>query len=859
MTDGGGTVAGESPDRSEQRKPSGGTANGGADPRLAMADRSDASDTPDTTDAPDAPEVLARESGTETGSADADRELRSAVAAWVASAGDGRDDGGREGDRDSSAADRTVETAVLPGAAAEETAVLPEIRRRPGKGGETDQADQGATGGEAGKAEGSGDGPAAPGEGKAAAEPDAEAAPDVKDAEPDVKKDEPDVKDAAPDVEPDPDVKKDEPEAGSEPGPAEDDAQETKPVAKATAKAASAAGRVVDHPTTALRTPPAPRAEPDSGAKGAKAAKAAKGAAADKAADKAVEKAPGGTEEDKGGSEGDPAKGVAKDARKDAGKKKDTETDTETDAERTSTFVPLRTDDIRRPAVPRSRNETSGAAPATPGSERSGKTAGAKPEERPGGKKSAEEPVEKPVEEKPGAGKRPEKSGGAAEATGAAATADPERTSQQPLPPLDLLAQLTNTPLTPFRAVVRRVKIWTPLVVLLLIVLAVAQVLRPLPAPELKLSGDPAFTFKGDAVDLKFPGEGQGAVAVDGVGTVATYGDQKPRPIASVTKAMTAYVILREKPLTGKGQGDRITIDQRTEDEYHSGKNSESVVEVKAGQKYTQRQLLELLMIPSANNVARLLARWHAGSEAAFVKKMQAAADDLGMKDTVYTDPSGLRSTTVSTPLDQLKLAEAAMQDEVFREIVNTTKLKVPGIERTIYNSADKALLLDGVGGIKTGSSTPAGGNLLWSANAEVDGEIHRVYGATFDVHDAGRLDEKLELAVDHSIRVIEAAQQAVTSDTVIKKGTVVGRVDDGLGGTTPVVATEDLKAIGWAGHRAEISIDGAGSPVPGTGAAGDVVGRITVGTGEGRLTAPVALQRELVEPGVLDKLTRIG
>lgn len=275
-----------------------------------------------------------------------------------------------------------------------------------------------------------------------------------------------------------------------------------------------------------------------------------------------------------------------------------------------------------------------------------------------------------------------------------------------PKPPLDLLAELTNTPPppeTPVRTAVRRVKIWTPLVLLLLIVFAIAQAVRPLPTPTLALSADPTYTFGGGKLEMPWPGEGQGAVEVEGVGSLGTYGNQKPAPIASVAKIMTAYVILQDHPITGKQNGGLIEVDKKAGEE--ANRPDESTAPIQEGQKYTQRQMLQLLMIPSGNNVARLLARWDAKTEEAFVERMNAAAKDLGMTDSTYTDPSGLEPTTRSTPADQLKLAKAVMQNDVFREIVNMPQADIPGIGKTIYNN-NVILLEPGVSGIKTGSST---------------------------------------------------------------------------------------------------------------------------------------------------------
>ncbi|MCT9092984.1 serine hydrolase [Streptomyces sp. ASQP_92] len=438
-----------------------------------------------------------------------------------------------------------------------------------------------------------------------------------------------------------------------------------------------------------------------------------------------------------------------------------------------------------------------------------------------------------------------------------------ERTRQQPLPPkppLDLLAELTNTPppaQTAVRSTVRRFKIWTPLVLLLIIVFAVVQLMRPLPDPKLALTSSATYTFDGSALDLPWPSEGQSAVSVDGVGSLGTHGEQKPAPLASVAKTMTAYVILKGHPISGKQEGEKITVDQQAEDD--AKKPDESTAPIRKDQQFTEKQMLELLMIPSGNNAARLLARWDAGSEEAFIAKMNDAAKALGMTSTTYTDPSGLKETTVSTPTDQLKLAQAVMQNDVFRGIVNTPQIKIPGIDTMIYNN-NTILLKPGVSGIKTGSSTPAGGNLLWAADTVVDGKNQRIYGIVMGQRTGTTLDNKLKSAINNSYTLIQAVQKAVTSATVVKKGDVVGYVDDGLGGKTPLVAAKDLKAVGWPGLKVDITLGGAGGkPVPHAAKAGEVVGELSIGSGNGRLSAPVELKKALAEPGTGDKLTRLG
>lgn len=502
----------------------------------------------------------------------------------------------------------------------------------------------------------------------------------------------------------------------------------------------------------------------------------------------------------------------------------------ETEAERTSTFVPLRSDDVRTAPAPRKPEPESGSGPAA-GPEAPART--------------------------------PEAGSPVSPAAAAPSWAAAERTRQQPLPPkppLDLLAELTNTPPppeTPVRTAVRRVKIWTPLVLLLLIVFAIVQVMRPLPEPSLELTAKPTYTFEGGGTELSWPGQGQSAVMVDGVGSLGSEGAQKPAPIASVAKVMTAYVILQGHPLKGDEEGEKITVDQKAEDE--SKRPDESTAPLTKGQELTQRQLLQLLMIPSGNNAARLLARWDAGSEDKFIDKMNDAAKDLGMTGSTYTDPSGLEKTTVSTATDQLKLAQAVMRNDVFRKIVDMPEVEIEGIDGKIYNN-NNLLLQPGVSGIKTGSSTPAGGNLLWSANTKVDGKVLWIYGAVMGQQaGTGRVYDSLELSLQNSLKLIKDAQEAATSATVVKKGDVVGYVDNGFGGQAPVVATKNLKAVGWSGLEVELKVTDNGKGIDQAAKAGTEVGSVTVGTGTGKVTAPVVLQSDLPEAAFGDKMTRIG
>ncbi|MFG3117322.1 D-alanyl-D-alanine carboxypeptidase [Streptomyces sp. NPDC048197] len=677
-------------------------------------------------------------------------------------------------------------------------------------------------------------------------------------------------------------------------GSAVDDATRVFAVAKAKGKSASTdASAPVDQATTALKINPPAKAPTKSAAK-APTKDSAEAAAKDSDSTKDSEK----------DSAKDSAKGSgkdsAKDSEKDSGKSEDakgTKKDNketkppaaESDAERTSQFVALKSADDG--TAGKSLGKTAPRTPlGTPGKP-AGK-AGEKTTDKPADK-TTDKPADKAGTKEKASGAQPAAASTSSAApaapskpagppgalppaapTGATAPARPdalpesERTKQQPLPPLDLLAKLTNTPPppeTPLRTVVRRFKIWTPLVVLLAIIFVIVQGVRPLPNPTLTV-GDAtsSFTFEGGKLTIPWPAQGQAAIKVVGSGDLGTFGPQKPVPTASVAKIMTAYVILRDHPLKKDEGGPQIEVDAKAVTE--GGSRHESRIEgLKAGQKFSEQNMLKMLMIPSGNNIARLLARWDSKSdnEAAFVKKMNAAAKDLGMKNTTYTDASGLDPKTVSTAVDQLKLAEAVMKFDAFRPIVATPNTEIPGLTKRINSNIDNLLLAGlSIKGIKTGSSTAAGGTLSWAAYKTVDGKDRLILGTMMDQHFKG-LDpdgsNSLTLVKDNSQKVIEAVRNALTSAPAVKKGQVVGYVDDGLNGLTPVVATKDLKAVGVPGQKLKLSVGDGGKTVPHTAKAGTVVGVLTVGNGESLQKVPVALKEDLVEPTFGAKLVRIG
>jgi serine-type D-Ala-D-Ala carboxypeptidase (penicillin-binding protein 5/6) len=256
-----------------------------------------------------------------------------------------------------------------------------------------------------------------------------------------------------------------------------------------------------------------------------------------------------------------------------------------------------------------------------------------------------------------------------------------------------------------------------------------------------------------DATLGRWPSQGQAAIVVGG-GEVKASPGQEPAPIASLAKVMTAYLTLQRFPLGAGGEGFTMTVSAaQAEDVADEADQGQSVVAVAPGERLTERQLLEALLIPSGNNIARMLAARVAGSEADFVDAMNEAAAALGMDDTTYTDPSGFDPGTVSTAADQLRVFRAAMRSPAFRQIVATPSVTLP-VAGTLTNF--NPLLGAGFAG-KTGSDSAAGGCLAFFTRVGAGGHRATAVGVVMGQGEGGDTGELLGAAGQAAIRLVGA------------------------------------------------------------------------------------------------------
>ncbi len=394
-----------------------------------------------------------------------------------------------------------------------------------------------------------------------------------------------------------------------------------------------------------------------------------------------------------------------------------------------------------------------------------------------------------------------------------------------------------------------RVRVVIALLVLL-VAAATVNYLRPIPAVAATHLLKASEVIPGSAPSLPWPSRGSGALAVSGLGLVASSGSEPTTPAASVTKVMTALIVLEDSKLKKGDDGPNLTMTDADVRAYQADlQQMQSVVKVELGEQLTLFQVLEGMLIPSGNNLAETVARWDAGSIDAFVTKMNNRAAALQLGHTRFADPSGSSPNSVSTPSDLVMLGMAAMQNEVFAQIVARGQVTLP-VAGTVYN-VNGLLGQSGIIGIKTGHLN-SGANYLFAANVTADGVTVVVYGCVMG-----------EPTRDDTFASAKALLAAMTPVLHVKK--VIARNQSVANYTTPwgeqtdLVSAVDVNLAEWPGMvlRQRLTANTIVLDQP-------VAPRTQEGTehivlGDYSLDVPLVTADQLYPPGRPWRLTRIS
>ncbi len=333
-----------------------------------------------------------------------------------------------------------------------------------------------------------------------------------------------------------------------------------------------------------------------------------------------------------------------------------------------------------------------------------------------------------------------------------------------------------------------------------LLALAAGYVWWALVQPLLKLQPTLTLQVPTQAAQqpaLIWPNYGESAIGAAGYGVLATEGNQKPLPTASIAKVMTALAVLRQRPLQLNQAGPTITLGQADVDSYNSFiARDGSVVGVALGEQISEYQALQALLLPSANNMAETLARWAFGSIASYNSYANSYAKQLGLASVHITDPSGYDQATVASARDLTLLGSLAMLNPVFAEIVAQPSATIP-VAGTISNY-NFMLGENGNIGIKTGNNDGDKGAFLFANKQQVGGKTITIVGTIMGGPD-------LLTVLRDSNPLINSAVGSFSQRQLISSGQEVGWY------TTPAghrvsIHSSSLDILAWNGFKYTIS-----------------------------------------------------
>jgi D-alanyl-D-alanine carboxypeptidase (penicillin-binding protein 5/6) len=325
----------------------------------------------------------------------------------------------------------------------------------------------------------------------------------------------------------------------------------------------------------------------------------------------------------------------------------------------------------------------------------------------------------------------------------------------------------------------------------------------------------------------------------------AANGSNNPLPTASIAKVMTALAILKQKPLQSGQQGPTITITSEQVAVYQSDlAQNQSVVAVSAGEQLSEYQALQAMLVPSATNIADIMAPWAFGSLSSYLSYANQYAHDLGMTNTHFADASGFSPQTVSTPQDLLKLGQAAMANPIIAEIVNQKSVSLP-VAGDVANF-NTALGQNGIVGIKTGNTDQAGGALLYAAKYQG----LTVVGITLGAPDLGT-------AVHDSPEILGSFESQLSQTVAVKSGQTLGTYKLPWGSSVSAISDKDVVVWDWKGATpgVKVSLNKIGA----TTGTNKSVGTVTVSgaTGEPAATGDVMLAAKPPQPSLWWRLHR--
>lgn len=294
------------------------------------------------------------------------------------------------------------------------------------------------------------------------------------------------------------------------------------------------------------------------------------------------------------------------------------------------------------------------------------------------------------------------------------------------------------------------------------------------------------------AAAVTWPVTGSAAVGIQGMAPVSSTASASE--IASISKVVSVMMVLDRLPLQVGEQGPSFAFTAADQREFLGYRSSnQSSLDVPVGGSLTEYQMLQGIMLGSANNYIDRLARELWGSERGFAEASAKWLSDRGITGATIAVPSGFSERNVATPSALIQIAELAMDNPVFAEIVATRTAEIPGVG-TVTNT-NKMLDDPGVVGVKTG--TLKHWNLLTAKDVKAGDTTVRLFTSVL-----GQNSNAERLAVTRQL-LADVEKSLAEQPTSVPAGTVVGQVSTEWGDRVDIVTDDDAQVALWNGATA--------------------------------------------------------
>lgn len=345
---------------------------------------------------------------------------------------------------------------------------------------------------------------------------------------------------------------------------------------------------------------------------------------------------------------------------------------------------------------------------------------------------------------------------------------------------------------------------------------------------------------------VTFPAYGASGVGAVGYpGVLASGGSTDALPIASISKVITALVVLDAHPLALGEAGPDITFGDADQAFYDAQLADGGVVEsVYPGMVMSQRNVMNVMLLESANNYAESLAAWAYGSEDAFVTAATAWLAGRGLTSTSIEEPTGVSPNNRSSVADLIELGKLALADPVVAEIVGTPSMEVPEIGA--ITNRNELLGVDGIDGIKTGTLDEAGSCLLFAQDHAVGSQTITIVGVVL----GGPDHDTIDAAIQSLLAEVDAGFREVQ---LTAAGQEFASYESPWGDAAAAVATKDSSVAIWS--ATPVSLDATVEQLH-LADAGEQVGELTFTVGTRTVTVPLALSATIDDPGPWWRLT---